>query len=158
MSNVPENLRYTESHEWVDPADVPYLERGLVRSPEGDWITAEELEKLSKEARASLDSGRTHAQSMANLKRVERIVRDATDSRGGRADVHDQLGRYRFQIEQFEQAIEHWGHALEIDPEFPEARRHVGHALLSLGRPEEGRAELRRKPAETLCAGNPLRR
>ena len=31
--------------EWVEPADLPFLEKGLVRGPEGDWMTAEDLER-----------------------------------------------------------------------------------------------------------------
>lgn len=32
--------------EWVEPADLPFLEKGLVRGPNGDWLTPEDLEHL----------------------------------------------------------------------------------------------------------------
>jgi glycine cleavage system H protein len=35
MSNVPENLRYTESHEWVDPADDEALKIGITDHAQG---------------------------------------------------------------------------------------------------------------------------
>lgn len=35
MSNVPENLRYTESHEWVDPADGAALKVGITDHAQG---------------------------------------------------------------------------------------------------------------------------
>ena len=35
MSNVPENLRYTESHEWVDPADGAALKIGITDHAQG---------------------------------------------------------------------------------------------------------------------------
>jgi glycine cleavage system H protein len=35
MSNVPENLRYTESHEWVDPADSAALKIGITDHAQG---------------------------------------------------------------------------------------------------------------------------
>jgi len=31
---------------WIEPADLPFLERGLVRDEEGRWITLEELARL----------------------------------------------------------------------------------------------------------------
>jgi len=33
-------------NEWVEPGDLPFLEKGLVRGPEGEWLAADELEKL----------------------------------------------------------------------------------------------------------------
>lgn len=38
-------VRYGD--RWVDPAEVPYLERGLVRADDGRWVTPEELEMLA---------------------------------------------------------------------------------------------------------------
>lgn len=35
MSNVPENLRYTESHEWVDPADGAAFKVGITDHAQG---------------------------------------------------------------------------------------------------------------------------
>lgn len=32
--------------EWVEPADLPFLEKGLVRGPQGDWLTPDDLEKM----------------------------------------------------------------------------------------------------------------
>lgn len=32
--------------EWVHPDDVPFLEEGLVKAPDGTWVTPEELEKI----------------------------------------------------------------------------------------------------------------
>lgn len=32
--------------QWVDPADIPFLERGLVRAPDGTWVSEEDLEKM----------------------------------------------------------------------------------------------------------------
>lgn len=32
--------------EWVPAADVPYLEKGMVRDDDGNWVTREEYEKL----------------------------------------------------------------------------------------------------------------
>ena len=33
---------------WVDPKDIPFLEKGLVRGPDGQWWTEEDLEKHEK--------------------------------------------------------------------------------------------------------------
>jgi len=33
--------------QWVDPADLIFLERGLTRAEDGTWVTAEEREKLA---------------------------------------------------------------------------------------------------------------
>ena len=33
---------------WVDPGDLPFLERGLVRGPDGAWRSPEELKKLEE--------------------------------------------------------------------------------------------------------------
>lgn len=33
--------------EWVEPDDLPYLQRGLVRAPNGDWVRPDELEKIT---------------------------------------------------------------------------------------------------------------
>ncbi|HIF41405.1 MAG TPA: hypothetical protein EYQ74_09935 [Planctomycetes bacterium] len=32
--------------QWVEPADLPFLEKGLVRGPNGDWLAPEDLERL----------------------------------------------------------------------------------------------------------------
>ena len=32
--------------QWVDPDDIPFLERGLVRAPDGMWVTTDDLEKI----------------------------------------------------------------------------------------------------------------
>jgi hypothetical protein len=34
--------------EWVSKRDLPYLEKGLVRGPSGDWVTSEELALLEQ--------------------------------------------------------------------------------------------------------------
>jgi len=34
--------------QWVDPADVPYLEKGLVRADDGRWVDAEELRRVQE--------------------------------------------------------------------------------------------------------------
>lgn len=34
--------------QWVDPGDVPFLERGLVRAPDGSWVSPEDLEKMQQ--------------------------------------------------------------------------------------------------------------
>jgi glycine cleavage system H protein len=44
MSNVPENLKYTESHEWIDPADRAAFKVGITNHAQeqlGDLVFVE---------------------------------------------------------------------------------------------------------------------
>jgi tetratricopeptide (TPR) repeat protein len=81
-------------------------------------------------------SGRGDREQMA------RCWRECVELQPDRADVHDQLGRYEFQNQAYETAIEHWKRALSIDSKFPGAQRQIGEALLQLGKPEDAKTHL----------------
>ena len=68
--------------------------------------------------------------------------RQCVELQPNRADVHDQLGRYEFQNQAYEAAIEHWQRVLAIDAKFPGAHRQIGEALLQLGKPEDANTYL----------------
>ena len=64
-----------------------------------------------------------------------------------RADIHDQLGRYSMQVENYEDAISYWHDALAIDPELIGVRQNIGSAMLSLGRVEDAVEALQKEIA-----------
>ena len=64
-----------------------------------------------------------------------------------RADIHDQLGRYSMQIENYDDAIAYWNDALAIDPHLVGVRQNIGSAMLSMGRIDNAVEALQKETA-----------
>jgi tetratricopeptide (TPR) repeat protein len=77
--------------------------------------------------------------------RMEQMVdcwRRCRDLKPDRAEIHDQLGRYAAQQEDYDTAIASWQTALQLDPQLPQVRKNIGFALLNSGRTAEAVAML----------------
>ena len=80
--------------------------------------------------------------SHGNQEEMFRCWTKCQELKPNRADILDQLGRHCAKIEQYDEAINYWQQALELDAEFPGLRRRIGSVFLNQGNPESARTSL----------------
>lgn len=108
---------------------------------------------LQRDFPDSYDALRIQGYLHSSVGRMEEMAacwRRCRDLKPDRAEIHDQLGRYAAQQEDYAAAIEAWQTALRLDPKLPLVRKNIGYALLNSAQPaaavEMLEAELAQSP------------